>query len=123
MLLPHIGEAPGSIQVVRKSSVSFSACCTVYVTRTHSGSEARGRVLTPVPVVHGRECLVRLMNGDHRSLIQNLQVLVGDDRGDLDDVVGVGLQTGHFQIYPDQSGRVAGGGTQGRIPVLNSPSR
>ena len=45
------------------------------------------------------------------------QMLVGDDRGDLDDVVGIGLQTGHFQINQINRVEVSGGGTQNYFPV------
>ena len=42
------------------------------------------------------------MNGHHRALCQNIQVLVGDERSDLDNRICLGIKARHFQIYPDQ---------------------
>jgi hypothetical protein len=56
----------------------------------------------PVPIVHGREHRLGLVDGNDRSLRQDLQVSVGDEGGDLDDAILGGLQAGHFQVQPDQ---------------------
>src|SRR5579862_1132293 len=37
-----------------------------------------------------------------RPLGNHVQILVGDYRGDLDDLIGLRHQTGHLQIDPDQ---------------------
>jgi hypothetical protein len=59
-------------------------------------------VLSPVPVVHRIEHLGALVHRDDRSFRKHRQVLVGYDRGDFDDEVGVGLEPGHFQIDPNE---------------------
>ncbi len=48
------------------------------------------------------EHLVTVVDGDHRAFGQGVQVTVGDDGRHLDDDVAVRIQTGHFQIDPDQ---------------------
>ena len=42
--------------------------------------------------------------GHHQigPLLLPLQCTVGDDDGDLDDVVPFGVQPGHLQVHPDQ---------------------
>jgi hypothetical protein len=42
------------------------------------------------------------MHGDHRALRDHIQVAVGDDHGDLDDAVAVGIEAGHFHVQPDE---------------------
>ncbi|MCY1368163.1 hypothetical protein D9M69_551300 [compost metagenome] len=59
-------------------------------------------MLTGVPLVHAGKDFVAVVNGDHRAFGQGVQVTVGDDGGHFDDDVGVRVQTGHFQVDPDQ---------------------
>ena len=42
------------------------------------------------------------MDRELRPLGDDVEVLVGDHGGDLDDLVAVGQQPGHLQIDPDQ---------------------
>jgi hypothetical protein len=77
-------------------------------------------VLTAIPVVHGVQHLVRLVDGEHRAFRQRVQVAVGDDGGDLDDVIRVGLQARHFQIDPDQAERISFG--HGLVQLFGSNS-
>ena len=48
------------------------------------------------------EHLLALMHRDHRPFGEDVEVLVGYDRGDLDDEIGVGLKARHLQIDPDE---------------------
>jgi hypothetical protein len=41
-------------------------------------------------------------DGEHRTFGQNDQVFVGDDGGDFEDRIVVRIQTGHFQVDPDE---------------------
>ena len=41
-----------------------------------------------------------------RTFGENVQRFVGDDRGDLENRIAIGVQTGHFQVDPDQVLRV-----------------
>ena len=59
-------------------------------------------MLLLVPVVHRRQRRVALVDGQHRPLGENSELAVGHDGRDFDDAVGLGIQTGHFQINPDQ---------------------
>src|SRR5581483_3415511 len=70
--------------------------------RPHPRHEPRGAVLALVPVVHPRQRLIGLVNGHHGPLGEDAELLVGDDGGDLDDRVRVGLETRHLEIDPDQ---------------------
>lgn len=55
-----------------------------------------------VPGVHAVEDLVALMHGNHGALVQDVQILVGDDRRDLDHAIHLGLKPGHLHVDPDQ---------------------
>ncbi len=64
--------------------------------------EAGVAVGAGVPLIHGGEDGIAVMDGDHRTFGQGVEVAVGDNGRHLDDDVGVGVQTGHFQIDPNQ---------------------
>ncbi len=59
-------------------------------------------MLALIPRVHAREHFFGLMDHDRGPFCDDIQVLVGDHRGDFDDLIGLGHQTGHLQIDPDQ---------------------
>ena len=63
-------------------------------------------MLGGIPLVHGVENGIGLVDGEHRTFRQNSQPGVGDDRGNLDYTVGLGIEAGHFQVYPDQVVRI-----------------
>ena len=69
---------------------------------THPVRETRLAVRPSVPVVHPRKHRLGLVNGDHRPFGDQVQLGVGHDRGDLDDVVDVRVQPGHFEVDPDE---------------------
>ena len=46
--------------------------------------------------------LIGVMDGEHRPIGDDRQFAVGDDRCDLDDDVGVGLQARHLEVDPYQ---------------------
>jgi len=102
MLLPHIGELPALTSGARNSSVRCCASATLVRLGAHPRQQARGAVLALIPVVHAHEQLIGLMDGEHRAITDELQLPVGHHGGDLDDRIGVGLQTRHLQIDPDQ---------------------
>ena len=68
----------------------------------HALGQAGVAVGAGVPLVHGGEYGVAVVDGDHRPFGQGVEVAVGDNGGHLDDDVGVRVQTGHFQIDPNQ---------------------
>lgn len=53
-------------------------------------------------VVHDGQDVIGLVDDEVRSLIENVQVRVRHDRGDLDDRAFFGVETGHFEVDPDQ---------------------
>src|SRR3979490_980603 len=70
-------------------------------------------MLGAVPIVHGVEHGLTLVNGDHRTVGKHIEVFVGYDRRDLDDEIGLRLEAGHFQIDPDEIfGRFHGSATK-----------
>ncbi len=69
---------------------------------SHALGQAGVAVGARVPFIHGGEDGVTVVNGDHRTFGQGVEIAVGDNRRHLDDDVGVGVQTGHFQIDPNQ---------------------
>ena len=59
-------------------------------------------MLIAVPVIHGAEDGLGLMNRDYRAFSKHVEVFVGYDRRDLDDEIGGRVQARHFQIYPNE---------------------
>ena len=59
-------------------------------------------MLVAIPLIHGRERVIALVHRINGTLGEHTQVFVGYDRRDFDDQIGLGLETGHFQIDPDQ---------------------
>ena len=55
-----------------------------------------------VPVVHRIEHGVGLMQHQHRAFLDQVEILVGYYQGDFQNGIGVGVQTGHFHVDPDQ---------------------
>ena len=102
MLLPQIGEAPGATSGARNSSVRASASAVRHLARPHPREQTGRAMLLLVPVVHPREHLLGLMDRNDRTFGNDGQLLVGHDRGDFDDDIGIGLQARHFQVDPDQ---------------------
>ena len=59
-------------------------------------------MLTGVPFVHTVEDGIMLMNGEYRAFSKHVQLTVGYNGSNFDDVIIVGIKTGHFQVNPDQ---------------------
>ncbi len=64
--------------------------------------------MLPAPFLHGLEDLFRIVYGDVWTLCHNLQPIVCDYTGDLKDEMLFSIQTGHFQIYPNEFTRQLG---------------
>ncbi len=59
-------------------------------------------MLFGIPFIHTRQNSVRLMNRNDWAFCQNIQVAVSDNCGNFDNIVVIGIETGHFQVNPDQ---------------------
>jgi hypothetical protein len=59
-----------------------------------------------VPVIHGVEHGVGLMQHQHRAFLDQIEILVGHHQGDFQHRVGIGIEAGHFHVDPDQMRRV-----------------
>ena len=57
-------------------------------------------MLLTIPIVHGRQHRLALMDRKDRSFGQHFEVFVGYDRRDFNNHVGFGLEPGHLEIYP-----------------------
>jgi len=42
------------------------------------------------------------MHGHHRAFGHHIEIGIGNDHGDFDDVVAVGIKPGHLHIQPDE---------------------
>jgi len=58
------------------------------------------------PIIHLGQFGITLMDGDYRAFGQQIKFTIGDDSGDFEDVVLLGVKAGHFQIQPNQPLRV-----------------
>ena len=63
-----------------------------------TGAAVRG----PVPFVHRTEHGGVLVDRNHGPFRHYTERRVGDDRRDLDDVIGLRVQAGHLEVDPDQ---------------------
>ena len=70
----------------------------------HPVEQAGRTVVGAIPLVHAAEPLRRLCDGDVRALRNDREPVVGDYRGDFDDDIAPGIQAGHLQVDPDESG-------------------
>ena len=61
------------------------------------------RVHVADEVVHARERGVVLVDDDLHAVVEQGQVGVGDDAGDLDDHVVLDIEPGHLEIDPRRS--------------------
>ena len=68
--------------------------------------QAAATVSASVPFVHARQHFIAVMDGDNRTFSQGVEVAVGDDGGHFNNDVVIRIQTGHFQVDPDQVLRV-----------------
>jgi len=64
--------------------------------------QSRAAVRRAIPLVHGAEHGIALVNRQHRTLRNHIQRGIRDDRCDLDDVIGLRIQAGHLEIDPDE---------------------
>ena len=55
-----------------------------------------------VPRIHRVEDGVWLMQHQHRAFGDGVEIAVGDDDGDFDDVISLRHEAGHFHIDPDE---------------------
>jgi hypothetical protein len=56
-------------------------------------------------LVHAVERLDRLVDDEIGAIGHQVEVIVGDERGDLQDHVTIGVESGHLQVDPGQHGR------------------
>lgn len=74
--------------------------------------QATATVGAGVPFVHAGQHFIAVVDGDDRTFSQGIEVAVGNDGGHFDNDVVVRVQTGHFQVDPDQVLRVLHNGLQ-----------
>ena len=74
----------------------------VVLALAHALGQSGTPVLAGVPFIHRGHYRVGLVDRDHRPFGEDVQIAIGDDGGDLDDAIVEGVQTGHFQIDPDE---------------------
>ena len=64
--------------------------------------EAGLTVLAGAPFVHGVEHVVWLVNGDGGAFGDGVELRVGDEGGDFDNYVVIGIEACHFQVNPNK---------------------
>ncbi len=70
----------------------------------HLGNKTRILMVFLVPIVHGIQDGIGLVDHQGGALGHQVEVLIGNEGGDLQDHAGLGVQTGHFHVHPDQVG-------------------
>ena len=59
-------------------------------------------VMFCVPIVHRIKHGLRAFDGDFRTFGDDVEVGIGDERGNFDDVIDARVESGHFAIDPDE---------------------
>ena len=70
--------------------------------RAHAIDQARTAVGRGVPRIHRRQHALRLMQGQHRTLGDHLELHVGDHDRDLEYAIAVRIQPAHLHVEPHQ---------------------
>src|SRR6185503_7776366 len=65
--------------------------------------QSRRRVMLAVPIVHPIEQRWRMTDHDGGPFGDHLQVRIRDERGNLENLVALGVETAHLEIHPDQT--------------------
>ena len=68
----------------------------------HAAPQAGTAMRAAVPFVHGLEPRERMRDRQFGAFGEHVQLAVGDQRGDLQDRIGVGIEPGHLEVDPDQ---------------------
>ena len=107
MELPHSGDVPAAGTCSRTySSTCAPASASVERRRLDLGQQPRLRVHRAHEVVHLGERVGRLVHDEVDAVVERLELVVGDERRDLDDHVALDVETGHLEIEPHQGSAV-----------------
>ena len=102
---PHNGTVPGSgTWDLTNSRVAAAASSTVTFDSRMASSRPARRVHPEHDVVHVRQLLGRRTDDEVRPFGDDVQLVVGHDRGDLDDDVAQRIKPRHLEIHPHQHG-------------------
>ena len=85
-----------------KSSVCCPASASVSVEALISSRSPEVGVHLDDDLVHLGELLLGGPDDEIGTFGDDLELVVGDERCDLDDDVAVGIESGHLEIHPDQ---------------------
>ena len=88
-----------------KSSVAAPASSIVIVEARIAVEQPGLRVHLDDDRIHRREHLVVGVDDEVGALGDDPQLVVGDDRGDLDDAVAGVVEPGHLEIHPHEHAR------------------
>jgi hypothetical protein len=64
--------------------------------------QTRLTMMAGVPFIHRRQYGLALVNRKARTLGDHLEIGIGNEGGNLDDVVIERIESGHFKVDPDQ---------------------
>ncbi len=59
-------------------------------------------MLTRIPLIHGIQNVIGLMNRLDWALGEYPQLFIGNNGSNLNNQVGVWIETCHFKVYPNQ---------------------
>ena len=101
--LPHSGALPASGTCsLTYARTCCSASCSVTVDARTSCGEPGRRVHLLHDREHPGELLLARADDDVDAVAEDVQLAVGDERGDLDEQVGAELETGHLAVDPHE---------------------
>ncbi len=66
--------------------------------------QPRFTMCTSIPLVHCLESRLAYRNRKHWPHGDLVELIVGNQSRNLDDVIGIRIEPGHFQVDPDQVG-------------------
>ena len=59
-------------------------------------------MLAGIPFIHAGQDGIALVDRKYRAFCQNIELAIGNNRGNFDNHVILCIQTGHFQVDPNQ---------------------
>ena len=111
MELPHSGTAPAPGSVLASGTPALPpASSSEIVDASIAASRPAPGVHVAHDVVHARERLGRLVHDEVGTFGHDLEVVVGDERRDLDDDVARRVETRHLEVHPHEHGPMVGRG-------------
>ena len=101
-----MGDTPEGTQRRRNSMVVRSGVRDGAAARPHLLEKAGSGVVFDIPLVHAGQHVLGLGDDEIGPVRENVEIRIGHDRRDLDDMMKIRSKTRHLEVNPYQFGRI-----------------